>query len=785
MTRFEPARSVPGPRHQAYWPLTWALLLLLVVGSGALAPLLRGTGWMWAMTFTVTIVLISTAGFRRLGVRRSFVPITGLGVLLTFLTLVFGAGTGLVWLIPTPDTFTVFQGLIDSGIDSIRQQSTPAAPVAGITFLLASGVGLIAVLVDALAITLRWPALAGIPVLIPVGVPGLIIDGGAEIFSLVLAAGAFLVLLWFDARVRRTEEANQLPEGRSAPRVFARATRLGPGPMGGAVAVGSIGIVSALVLSAATPAFTEHSPVGSGNGSLLFGSGVSPMIDLGQDLRRPRPQPALHYTTTAVAQPYFKLLTLDRFVGTTWVASTNRINRDNTVQDITRSPELSKSVESVETTTSVVIDGVDTAWLPVPPLVTRVEGLGGSWYWDSHTRAIRSFDSSTLGQSYQVTALELKPTAGQLRDSSSEYPQSVLPAMDLPTLRPDIIDDTARAVTSGTGTPYDAAVALQDYLRGGEFAYDTDAPVDDGYDGGGVDVIGTFLELQRGYCVHFASAMAVMARSLGIPARVAVGYLPGTKTSDGVAGAGAGQFNINSNDLHSWPELYFGGVGWVSFEPTPGRGRVPAYARPADSAGPGSASGATLPTSAPRAGDDGLTTGGGSVNSAAGSTSGSDALLRVGALAALIVCLMGGPAAARSLRRQGRMRRLRRGSAGAATAWAELGDSAIDHAVRVTELETPRELARRLSGLPGLDGDAAAAEALDRLLVALERHRYARPEEAVAADQGADLADDLDIVTEALHRASDRAARVRALTLPASLWPAVLARQNSGRIRNA
>jgi hypothetical protein len=131
------------------------------------------------------------------------------------------------------------------------------------------------------------------------------------------------------------------------------------------------------------------------------------------------------------------------------------------------------------------------------------------------------------------------------------------------------------------------------------------------------------------------------------------------------------------------------------------------------------------------------------------------------------------------------MRRLRRGSAGAATAWAELGDSAIDHAVRVTELETPRELARRLSGLPGLDGDAAAAEALDRLLVALERHRYARPEEAVAADQGADLADDLDIVTEALHCASDRAARVRALTLPASLWPAVLARQNSGRIRNA
>ena len=85
----------------------------------------------------------------------------------------------------------------------------------------------------------------------------------------------------------------------------------------------------------------------------------------------------------------------------------------------------------------------------------------------------------------------------------------------------------------------------------------------------------TFLASKHGYCVQFASAMAVMARTLGIPARLGVGFLPGTKQSNGRQG-------VSLNDAHAWPELYFEGIGWVRFEPTPRvrTGAAPAYSQP-------------------------------------------------------------------------------------------------------------------------------------------------------------------------------------------------------------
>ncbi len=89
----------------------------------------------------------------------------------------------------------------------------------------------------------------------------------------------------------------------------------------------------------------------------------------------------------------------------------------------------------------------------------------------------------------------------------------------------------------------------------------------------GADVIGVFLQEKTGYCVHYASAMALMARSLGIPSRIAVGFQPGERSFD----QGQTYYTVNSDDLHAWPELFFQGVGWLRFEPTPGRGTVPSY----------------------------------------------------------------------------------------------------------------------------------------------------------------------------------------------------------------
>ena len=744
------------------------------MGCGALGPLLRGSGWWWLMAFIGGLVLVSSALLRRLGAARALVPAVACGVQLATITLLFGGGTGLFWLVPTPESFDRFGGLIDAGLGSIAAQSTPAEPTAGILFLLAVGVGLIAVLMDVLAVTLGWPALAGLPVLVPVAAPGLLVAGGTDIVALTLAAAAFLVLLRVDVRERGAAEDEVRDLARGAPRVVSPVRRGARKPGWAALVVGGIGIVSALLLSAVTPALTVGGLAGNGASGVLFGGGINPSIDLGQDLRRPEARSALHYTTTANQPPYFRLLTLDRFVGTTWTARPTPADPRNTVDSIDRPPGLSAAVKTTLTSTAIVIDQVQTTWLPSPSPPKRVVGLIGRWYWSSQAMTIESSDSTTSGQSYTVTALDVEPTATQLRDSGTNYPAGLASSLHLPADRPAIIDRTARQVTAGTTGPYDAALALQEYLRGGAFSYDTRAPVADGYDGSGVDVIGTFLQVRKGYCVHFASAMAVMARVLGIPARLALGYLPGSRTINGQQDPN--RYNVDSHDLHAWPELYFAGVGWVPFEPTPGRGTVPDYAQPAASA-PQSRTDASQPDGSSRTKDNGRPAGPGAPGTATGQAEAGATAARVGVLLVLMLAVLLAPGVTRRVRRVLRRRRILSGRGGPPDAWAEITDTALDHGVPVRDTQTPRELAARLTELVGGDGAVTAAvHALDRLLVAEERHRYGRPGHGPAPEAGAMLVGDLAVVLRALHAGSAPRARALAIVLPASLWGAVLGR---------
>src|SRR5690606_21900234 len=79
-----------------------------------------------------------------------------------------------------------------------------------------------------------------------------------------------------------------------------------------------------------------------------------------------------------------------------------------------------------------------------------------------------------------------------------------------------------------------------------------------------LDALSHFLLTKQGYCVQFASAMVMMARAEGIPARFAIGFLSGT------AGR-SGERTVVASDAHAWPELFFSDVGWLRFEPTPGQ----------------------------------------------------------------------------------------------------------------------------------------------------------------------------------------------------------------------
>ncbi len=134
---------------------------------------------------------------------------------------------------------------------------------------------------------------------------------------------------------------------------------------------------------------------------------------------------------------------------------------------------------------------------------------------------------------------------------------------------------TAREVTAGAETPYEAAAALEAWFRGsrGGFVYDEQPP-----SAANVPPLAFFLEARRGYCQHYAGAMALMLRYLGVPARVAAGFTSGSYD------AGEQRWTVTDHNAHTWVEVYFPRYGWIPFDPTPGRGELSAEYSPASPA---------------------------------------------------------------------------------------------------------------------------------------------------------------------------------------------------------
>ncbi len=341
---------------------------------------------------------------------------------------------------------------------------------------------------------------------------------------------------------------------------------------------------------------------------------------------------------------------------------------------------------------------------------------------------------------------------------------------ELPDELPSVIHETAREVTVGAQSDYDRAVMLQDFFTlSGGFQYDTQVDV-----GSGSQAIARFLKEKRGFCVHYSFAMASMARSLGIPARIAVGFAPGTPQADGT-------ISVAMRDAHAWPELYFEGAGWTRFEPTPTRGSTPDYTvpdvqdnGPADPARPSQAV-PSDPEETPSQSTDCRADGGdpGSCESESPQAAlpvDDDGpkwhVVLLWALAGLLVLAL--PLS--PLLWRTRMRAVRLGGHGRTeedvapyvlAAWEELTDTAWDHGIEPDESLTPRGAADRIVRTGGLDGDAAAS--VRRLAGAVEQVLYApRPRPAVG------LAEDVRRASGALRDSASRGARLRALLAPRS-----------------
>ena len=160
---------------------------------------------------------------------------------------------------------------------------------------------------------------------------------------------------------------------------------------------------------------------------------------------------------------------------------------------------------------------------------------------------------------YAVTSLATDLRAAQLITASTDYPAEVKgPYLQLPESLPTRVRNLAERITAGAVTPYDKALRLQSYLRE-TYPYKLDTPSPPP----GRDAVDYFLfEAPGGFCSYYASAMAVMLRAQGIPARVATGYAMGEFDYD------RGAYRVPASAAHAWVEVYFPNYGWVEFEPT-------------------------------------------------------------------------------------------------------------------------------------------------------------------------------------------------------------------------
>lgn len=745
-----PGHPRPSPRGIGAVGIALLTALCTVVAVWPLTNVVQAGRWSAEAFFTAGAVILVGAvvrGMLRDARRRIAVPVILLVQVVVFalvVCLLEFRGTAPGGILPSP---AVLAGVRDAFAQTAEEIAVGAAPLpatAALTIALVVGIGALAVLFDLLIGVVRMPLAAALLVSAVGVAPAIAVPGEVNLPWFVVFAVALLLLLFFRVEPLRND---------SRPAAAVATPRRRPGV---AVATGAAAIAASLVIAPALPV--------SDSGLYLGGSTVlDPTLRLGDDLRRPVPVTALRLVTDADRAPYLRIATLSSFDGEAWHPDAPQMS------SLTEGlgPVSADDADVVEHRTTIRITGVTGDLLPVPYQATEVRGLDGIWLAAADNRTLSASDADAADQNYTVDSGDVQPTLERIRAATASGAAVPDRLRELPDDLPAVIAETAASITGAQPTDYDKLLTLQTWFRAG-FRYSLDTPVEDGFDGTGAEAVARFLEVRSGYCIHFAGAFALMARTLGMPSRIVVGYLPGTavETQEG----GRVLYEVASDQLHAWPEIYFEGLGWIRFEPTATLGIATRF-DPAVGTGSGDtapeADTGDAPSAAPE--DDGVET---DDTGAAPTTPELRPLdpypvvwAVFGTLAVLLL-----PALVRAGIRMRRRARMRDGDALAA--WDEIADTLRDLGLPAPGTESPRARGRRLVAERGVDDSA-----VDALVRAVEQASYA-PDPATV-DGDALLAATRRIRADLLASMSRRD-RWSALLTPRSLLGGRLAPASAG-----
>lgn len=734
--------SAPEPRRatrpRGETRLTIALWLALL---SALPPLLRVVqNGDWLPGAAALSAAILALGFL---LRRRRMPAIGLTLVELALwamavTLFFFAGSALLGFIPTGAVLAAAAESVQTASSEILIGVAPIEASPALTFVIVASLGLLTVALDHVVLTARMPLLAACALVMVWLIPSIAVPAGIDAVSFVLLAAAVLSLIRAETRTRE------------APVMASRSA----GVTAVATTIGAVAIVGALVVAPALPPPTVGT-VGAG-----VAARIDPALDLGNDLRRRDDVPVLSLRSDAPSLPNLRVATLSVFDGQVWRPDRMRslALSDQPLEPVT----AEEGVRVVEYRTNVAVTQLASAYLPVPYPAVEIDGLQGQWRSVPYSRTVLTTNGSAQGQNYEVVSHVPRPTLEQIRASRAVVQEDRVDLYSLPAETPAIIGELAQQVTAAATSDYDKLVALQSWFRGPEFTYSLTAPVEDGFDDAGAAAVAAFLDEKEGYCIHFAGAFALMARSLGMPTRVVVGFLPGAYTGDTVDGERVAQ--VTTGQLHAWPEVNFEGVGWVAFEPTKSLGtatRFVSSTSPVDDSGEDVSGATPQPTASSSAGARPDDVPADRQGQASGTTTPALDLRPLLTMLAVAILLAAAPGVAGGLRR---MLLRRRGTV--AAAWRLVQDTAIDIGVAVPAADTPRAFGVRVSAAGG-----APSAAMSRLVAAVERANYAPSgcasvEDAARARQAMT---DAEAIRQGMLSALSPLDRVRAVALPRSL----------------
>lgn len=702
-------------------------------------------------------------------------------------------------VLPTPTSLSALVTMVSDGFSDIAELTTPVAVTPGLALLTTIGLGFVAIVVDLIAVGLRRGAVAGIALLavyaVPIGVTG----DGVPWPAFAAGAAGYLWLLTIDNRDRvlawgrlmrpDTDDRSRLTV--SPPSLSTR--------LGGASRLAAIGIVVALLVPMALPELpgTNLASLASGPG---FGGGgarkvapPNPITTLRGSLSQPVNFEVMRVRTNNPRPQYLRTATLDRVNPTGWTLSEMRLSSDNRLSRgarITGDQPTGSTSRVVQA--SIAVKGLRQArFLPIYPYPSKVD-IDGDWRLDPTSGTVVSTRDVADDANYSLTAQQSEYEREELQASMPLAGDDPMLARytQLPTLPPRV-DAILNPLIAGETTEYDKVLAIRKFFEpsnGFQYTLETRPGTS------GSDLV-DFLTNKRGYCEQYASAMAYLVRAAGIPARVAVGFTRGSKV-------GGDQWSIKSRDSHAWVEVYFGGLGWVTFDPTPPyRGSNAATfpwaegpdtddpdagTQPSEDPSPTPSASAKAPNGGKLDQDDRL----GAAAAAAGSpppSSGPPAWLWWAGAAALLLALAVVPMIARRrLRRRRLTLAARDPREGPYAGWDELLDTLVDLRMDILPAETPRATAERLStGIGGgsVELTAGGVEAIRRLAYAIERARYAPPDQPSGAEVSPDSPDSpgLDSAVRQLTTELRRSVRFRR-RLAAVLTPASTMARISSRI---